>query len=275
MFDVNPSLIRFWEKKFNILKPHKNKKGNRMFTPADIENLKLIYHLVKEKGMTLAGAEKRIKENKEGLKRDMEIVDRLLAIKSILTEVREELKAGSDEIVLADEASETVKEAGTVIGAGAGTVFPEPEEEKHGTAPQTTEAISDDEEEIEKAIELELDRLGEASPWDDEDTYGADEGDFFNDIPEDGTPQDCGVETLFGNEDEPEITAQSIETVITESVEAILGTESPEPEYIAELSVELTEDAETAAEVMETLAEMDGKDKEQPKRPEIYEQTLF
>ena len=57
MFDVNPSLIRFWEQKFDILKPDKNKKGNRLFTPADIENLKLIYHLVKENGMTLAGAQ--------------------------------------------------------------------------------------------------------------------------------------------------------------------------------------------------------------------------
>ena len=50
MFDVNPSLIRFWEQKFDILKPDKNKKGNRLFTPKDVENLKLIYHLVKESG---------------------------------------------------------------------------------------------------------------------------------------------------------------------------------------------------------------------------------
>ena len=47
MFDVNTSLIRFWEKKFDIIKPNKNKKGNRMFTPKDVDNLKLIYHLVK------------------------------------------------------------------------------------------------------------------------------------------------------------------------------------------------------------------------------------
>ena len=56
MFDVNPSLIRHWESKFEVLKPQKNKKGNRMFTPEDVENLKLIYHLVKERGMTLDGA---------------------------------------------------------------------------------------------------------------------------------------------------------------------------------------------------------------------------
>ena len=56
MFDVNASLIRYWESKFDCIRPHKNKKGNRMFTPSDVENLKLIYHLVKEKGMTLEGA---------------------------------------------------------------------------------------------------------------------------------------------------------------------------------------------------------------------------
>lgn len=66
MFDVNPSLIRFWEQKFDILKPDKNKKGNRLFTPKDVENLKLIYHLVKENGMTLAGAAKRLRQNRRG-----------------------------------------------------------------------------------------------------------------------------------------------------------------------------------------------------------------
>ena len=92
MFDVNPSLIRFWEKKFDIIKPHKNKKGNRMFTPKDVDNFRLIYHLVKERGMTLAGAQKRLKENKEGAARNMEIVERLLNIRSMLVEIREELK---------------------------------------------------------------------------------------------------------------------------------------------------------------------------------------
>ena len=61
MFDVNHSLIRYWESKFDCLRPHKNQKGNRMFTPADIEKLKQIYHLVKEQGMTLEGARKAMK----------------------------------------------------------------------------------------------------------------------------------------------------------------------------------------------------------------------
>lgn len=103
MFDVNPSLIRFWEQKFDILKPHKNKKGNRMFTPEDVENLKIIYHLVKEKGMTLAGAEKRLKENREGVVKNLEIIDKLQGIKSLLLEIKQELKddgSGYEEIFI-------------------------------------------------------------------------------------------------------------------------------------------------------------------------------
>ena len=68
MFDVNASLIRYWESKFDCIKPHKNKKGNRMFTPADVENLKLIYHLVKEKGMTLEGANMAMKRRGKSVK---------------------------------------------------------------------------------------------------------------------------------------------------------------------------------------------------------------
>ena len=99
MFDVNPSLIRFWEQKFDILKPHKNKKGNRLFTPADLDNLRLIYHLVKEKGMTLAGAQKRIRENRTGVARDLEIIDKLQRIKAMLMEIREDLGDDSPGVI--------------------------------------------------------------------------------------------------------------------------------------------------------------------------------
>ena len=64
-FKVNTSLIRFWEKEFDIIKPKKNAKGNRKFTPEDIKNLKFIYHLVKERGFTLEGAKTHIKEDKQ------------------------------------------------------------------------------------------------------------------------------------------------------------------------------------------------------------------
>ena len=91
MFDVKASLIRYWESKFDCIKPHKNKKGNRMFTPSDIENFKLIYHLVKEKGMTLEGANSAMKRRNKSVKRDVSILERLQNIRAMLVEVRESL----------------------------------------------------------------------------------------------------------------------------------------------------------------------------------------
>ena len=91
MFDVNTSLIRFWEKNFDIIKPHKNKKGNRLFTKEDIENLKLIHFLVKEQRLTLEGARKKLSENKQDTIHNYEVVDSLKKIKEMLLEIREEL----------------------------------------------------------------------------------------------------------------------------------------------------------------------------------------
>jgi DNA-binding transcriptional MerR regulator len=90
-FNVNTSLIRFWEKEFDIIKPKKNKKGNRLFTKKDIDNFHIIYHLVKERGMTLKGARMKMKENKEDTEHNFEIVKSLEEIKEMLIEVRESL----------------------------------------------------------------------------------------------------------------------------------------------------------------------------------------
>tara|TARA_X000000368_G_scaffold411838_1_gene397306 strand:- start:216 stop:551 length:336 start_codon:yes stop_codon:yes gene_type:complete len=91
MFKVNVSLIRFWEKEFDILKPKKNKKGNRLFTKIDINNLKIIYHLVKERGFTLVGAKMKLKENKKDTINNFEIVNHLKDIRGFLVKLREEL----------------------------------------------------------------------------------------------------------------------------------------------------------------------------------------
>jgi DNA-binding transcriptional MerR regulator len=91
MFDVNTSLIRFWEKEFDIIKPHKNKKGNRLFTPQDIENFHLIYHLVKQKGMTLRGAALKLKENRQDTVNNFEVIKNLENIKGMLVELKENL----------------------------------------------------------------------------------------------------------------------------------------------------------------------------------------
>lgn len=90
-FNVNQSLIRFWDKEFDILKPKKNAKGNRMFTPEDVKNLQLIYHLVKERGFTLEGAKIHLKEGQKKTLDKFEIVRKLENIKIQLINIKNEL----------------------------------------------------------------------------------------------------------------------------------------------------------------------------------------
>ncbi|GAA3781365.1 MULTISPECIES: MerR family transcriptional regulator [Corallibacter] len=90
-FDVNTSLIRFWEKEFDELKPKKNAKGNRKFTPEDIKNLKFIYHLVKERGFTLDGAKTHLKEEKKKSLTNYEIISKLEDVKAQLIKIKEQL----------------------------------------------------------------------------------------------------------------------------------------------------------------------------------------
>jgi len=93
IFDVNTSLIRFWEKEFDIIKPKKNAKGNRMFTETDVNNFFIIYHLVKERGFTLQGAKEKLKNNKEDTINQIEIVKSLSEVKSFLLELKEQIKS--------------------------------------------------------------------------------------------------------------------------------------------------------------------------------------
>ena len=90
-FQVNASLIRFWEKEFDVIKPKKNAKGNRKFTPEDIKNLELIYHLVKERGFTLEGAKTHLKEEKQKTLTNFEIIRKLERIKAELVNLKNQL----------------------------------------------------------------------------------------------------------------------------------------------------------------------------------------
>ncbi len=91
LFEVNASLIRFWESEFDFLKPQKNKKGNRLFTKEDINTIRIIYHLVKEKGYTLQGAREKMKQNREDVEKQVEIIDSLQKIKSFLLKLKNDL----------------------------------------------------------------------------------------------------------------------------------------------------------------------------------------
>jgi len=91
MFKVNTSHIRFWEKEFDILKPKKNKKGNRLFTKEDLDNLHIIFHLVKERGFKLEGAKKKLKQNRDEVINSVEVVRSLKRVKEFLIEMKENL----------------------------------------------------------------------------------------------------------------------------------------------------------------------------------------
>jgi DNA-binding transcriptional MerR regulator len=91
MFDVNASLIRFYEKEFDVLQPKKNKKGNRLFTPEDLENLKIIFHLIRDKGYTLQGAKDHLKNNLHDTRDSQRVINSLENLKKFLLEVRDQL----------------------------------------------------------------------------------------------------------------------------------------------------------------------------------------
>jgi DNA-binding transcriptional MerR regulator len=91
MFNVNASLIRFWEKEFSIINPQKNRKGNRVFTIKDIDNFRLIYNLVKEKGFTIQGAREHLASHKSDAEKNLEVIKSLKEIKGFLVDLSREL----------------------------------------------------------------------------------------------------------------------------------------------------------------------------------------
>jgi DNA-binding transcriptional MerR regulator len=91
MFSVAPSLIRFWESEFELIQPKKNRKGNRQFTKEDINNVKIIYHLVKEKGFTLQGAKEILKSDVQTVNQKIELIESLKSIRHFLLEVKDKL----------------------------------------------------------------------------------------------------------------------------------------------------------------------------------------
>jgi DNA-binding transcriptional MerR regulator len=90
-FNVAPSLIRFWESEFDLIKPKKNRKGNRQFTKEDIDNVRTIYHLVKEKGFTLQGAKEMLRNDNNSVKDKIEMIDSLRSVRKFLVELRDKL----------------------------------------------------------------------------------------------------------------------------------------------------------------------------------------
>jgi DNA-binding transcriptional MerR regulator len=132
MFDVNPSLLRYWESEFDVLKPHRNKKGNRLFTPQDVDNLKVIYHLLKEKKMKIEVARKHIKESGKEADRDAVIVEKLMSIRSMLQQIKQDVLHGvpeDDNAEMYEEDTEVVAYTSSAPVAEADGEVLAPEEE--------------------------------------------------------------------------------------------------------------------------------------------------
>lgn len=91
MFGVNQSLIRFWESEFSVIRPRKNEKGTRFFTPKDVDNFHLIFHLVKERGFTLQGAKQILSEKPDEINESFELVKRLKNIRSFLVDLEKKI----------------------------------------------------------------------------------------------------------------------------------------------------------------------------------------
>lgn len=92
MFGVSNSLLRYWETEFKIIKPRKTSNGNRLYTQKDIDAIKLVYHLVKEKGYTLDGAKMKLKEGKpEQIQANIDVSEKLKSLKSFLIDLKKQI----------------------------------------------------------------------------------------------------------------------------------------------------------------------------------------
>ena len=261
MLDVNPSLLRFWEKKFDILRPKKNKKGNRMFTPEDIRNLKIIYHLVKENGMTLAGAQKRLKQNRADIEREMELSERLHAIKAILLEVKQRI---DDET---DDASQIIIRQETPESSSVGTEQePEIAEQAEDSAPDNF-SEEDLEMEVEMAFASEIDE--EDNIWDaePEDAYEENPAEYFEEEYDDAQPADDTSESAHVEISDHETdSGQPTET----------HDDEPETEIIMEEGMLFAVEAiKPRAAVEQPEAEPEPPVNDNQESPKIIEQTLF
>ena len=150
MFGVNASLLRFWEEEFPVLKIKKSSRGHRMYSTKDVDNLRLIYHLVKEQGMTLEGARKRLRSNPEGVSHDAEIMERLKNIRNMLAALKAEMGIDTEVIEIDDEEADDYP-----VGVAPAVVAPAEEDDPE------VEETPEKEPEVECVVEAEVEPVSE------------------------------------------------------------------------------------------------------------------
>lgn len=252
MFDVEPSVIRYWCKQFSCLNPKRNAKGNRLFTAQDVERLKRIYHLLKEKRMTIEGAQKAMRKKNfvvEGDDADVKLLEQLQVLRAMLVEMRDSLgePLPMEEIVVAEPTSEPVSElVSEPTSEPAEAVVEEVAEEVEVVAEQPTEEPT--EEPAEEPAELSVD-----------------------DIFEEGTKPE--VEPTVEPTVEP-IVEESVEVVAEPVAEPVA--ESEPVESATEETVPMEVQKATPKKKRSTRRKLIGEEGvvERPLFP-FYEQTLF
>ena len=245
MFDVKPSLLRHWESKFDILRPHKNKKGNRMFTPEDVENLKLIYHLVKERGMTLNGAAQYLRNGvTDTMRRDMMLLDRLQYIRSELDAVRQLLRDGADDS-LSDEDDAAASD------------------EEYGPDDQTVDSTLDEPDHE----EADADAVAAESTYDDDTDEALMSG---NEASDSAQEQSSTVEAIEITAAETDVTAEMGESAAEEDLAAGDVSEAEcfdEPEIFPEMQVSTEMTAVSVSDAGNPEDDMEDPEEELPEPP--------
>ncbi len=244
MFDVEPSVIRYWCKQFSCLNPKRNAKGNRLFTAQDVERLKRIYHLLKEKRMTIEGAQKAMRKKNfvvEGDDADVKLLEQLQVLRAMLVEMRDSLgePLPMEEIVVAEPTSESVSEP-------VSEPTPVPAEEV------VEEVVEEVAEEVEVVVEQPTEEPTEE-------------------------PTELSIDDIFEEGTKPEV-EPTVEPIVEESVEVVAEpvAESEPVESATEETVPMEVQKATPKKKRSTRRKLIGEEGvvERPLFP-FYEQTLF
>ena len=277
MFDLEPSVIRYWCKQFTCLNPKRNAKGNRMFTAQDIERLKRIYHLLKEKKMTIEGAQKAMRKRNvvaEGEDTDVALLERLQNLRSLLVDMRNSI--GEEDAIVENSVEEPVVETEVAEVEEIAEVAQVAEvAEVVAAAEPVLETIVEPEPEVEQVVEP----IVEDEPEDEEteeveESAEVEEASETVEVVEDvAAEEELSIDEIFVEETTEESTEEPIEE--QPAVESLFESQPMMP-FGDEVVETPTEEAEPVQKAKRSRRKLKGEEGvvERPLFP-FYEQTLF
>lgn len=262
MFDLEPSVIRYWCKQFTCLNPKRNAKGNRMFTAQDIERLKRIYHLLKEKKMTIEGAQKAMRKRNvvaEGEDTDVALLERLQNLRSLLVDMRNSI--GEEDAIVENSVEDPIVE--TEVAEVAEVV---------AAAEPTLETIIETEPEVEPVVELDVEVEAEPEETEEaEETAEVEETVETVEVVEEevASEEELSIDEIFVEETTEETTEELVEEVVVEEQ----PTEEPIEEPIVDIATEESTEEPTEELIEESATEEPTEEpaEEQPAVESLFE----